>query len=227
MTFWCNKTFEDCLRDLDNLVDLFARLNIPLAPEKLVGPAKILVFLGIEIDTELMVIRLPEDKLAEILHLLELWACRKKCTKRELLSLLGSLNFASRIIKCGRLFLRRLIDVSKTVSRYEHRISLNAESQADISWWMEFFPSWNGKEKIHPLPITNFDIELATDASGSGIGASFGNRWFSLPLSDFKMPWIPRDKFDINFWELLALTVAVLTWGVAWKDKQIIIYVDN
>ena len=225
--FWCNASFEECLHDLDNLVDLFARLNVPLAPDKLFGPSKKIVFLGIQIDAELMIISLPEDKLSEILSMLECWSRRKKCTKRELLSLIGSLSFATKIIKCGRLFLRRLIDLSTTVYRNDHRISLNAEAQADISWWQEFLPSWNGKEKIHPPPITNFDIELATDASGLGIGASFGNKWFSRPLSDFdSLSWIRRDRFDINFWELFALTVAVLTWGAAWKDKQIIIYVD-
>ena len=83
------------------------------------------------------------------------------------------------------------------------------------------------RENSSTSPITNFDIELATDASGLGIGASFGNKWFSRPLSDFdSLSWIRRDRFDINFWELFALTVAVLTWGAAWKDKQIIIYVD-
>ena len=226
--FWCNKSFDECLHDLHNLVDVFAWLNVPLAPDKLVGPSKKLVFLGIEIDAELMIISLPEDKLSEIMSMLDFWSHRKKCTKRELLSLIGSLSFASKIIKCGRLFLRRLIDLSTTVSRYEHRISLNAEAQADISWWLEFLPSWNGREKIHPPPITNFDIELATDASGFGIGASFGDKWFSRPLSDFdELSWIRRDKFDINFWELFALTVAVFTWGSEWKDKQIIIYVDN
>ena len=226
--FWCNKSFDECLHDLHNLVDVFAWLNVPLAPDKLVGPSKKLVFLGIEIDAELMIISLPEDKLSEIMSMLDFWSHRKKCTKRELLSLIGSLSFASKIIKCGRLFLRRLIDLSTTVSRYEHRISLNVEAQADISWWLEFLPSWNGREKIHPPPITNFDIELATDASGFGIGASFGDKWFSRPLSDFdELSWIRRDRFDINFWELFALTVAVFTWGSEWKDKQIIIYVDN
>ena len=125
--------------------------------------------------------------------------------------------------------MRRLIDLSTTVHSLHHHISLNSEAMADIEWWLEFLPQWNGRESIQSSPINAFDMELSTDASGLGIGASYGNEWLSYPLEIFnQLSCNPKtNKFDINFWELFALVAAVFTWGDRWVNKQILIYVDN
>ena len=52
-----------CAEDLQRLLTVFAQLNVPVAMEKLEGPATILTFLGIERDTTQTVLRLPQDKL--------------------------------------------------------------------------------------------------------------------------------------------------------------------
>ena len=206
-------------------------MDIPLAFDKLVGPTTTITFLGIEIDSVSKTIKLPPDKFADLITKLRLWKLKIKCTKRELLSLIGSLSFACKVVKPGRLFLRRLIELSTSVSRLGHHISLNGEARKDIQWWLDFVPSWHGVEFIQELSISNFDLELATDASSLGIGAIFGKHWFAHPLSDFcKISCLQQregDPFDINLWELFALVVAVFTWGKSWRDKQIVIYVDN
>ena len=72
----------------------------------------------------------------------------KKTTKRDLLSLIGFLSFACRVVKPGRMFLRRLIDLSTSVSSNNFFISINAEARLDLQWWQEFLPEWNGVEII-------------------------------------------------------------------------------
>ena len=113
---------------------IFSSLGVPLATEKTVGPSQCLTFLGIEIDATTQSIRLPLDKFEEISSLLRRWVDRKKCTKRELLSLIGSLSFACKCVKPGRMFLRRLITLSTQVTSLNHNISLNLEARADIQW---------------------------------------------------------------------------------------------
>ena len=98
------------------MVSLFSELGIPLAKDRTVGPSQCVSYLGIEIDAASQTIRLPPDKYRYLLSLLTLWRGKKKCTKRELLSLIGSLSFAPKIVKPGWMFLRRLIDLSTTVS---------------------------------------------------------------------------------------------------------------
>ena len=69
-------------------------------------------------------LRLPAEKLAQLIADLYSWCNRRSCTKRQLLSLIGSLSHASRVIRPGRTFLRRLIDLSTTVSEPHDHIRL-------------------------------------------------------------------------------------------------------
>ena len=39
------------------------RLGVPVAPAKCAGPTSVLTFLGFELDTNCMVVRLPQEKL--------------------------------------------------------------------------------------------------------------------------------------------------------------------
>ena len=87
----------------------FSELGVPLAPDKVLGPSTSIVYLGIEIDSSAMTIRLPQDKFEELSASLQLWISRSKCTKRELLSLICVLSFACKVVKPGRMFLRRLM----------------------------------------------------------------------------------------------------------------------
>ena len=64
-----------------------------------------------------------------------------------------------------RMFLRRLISLSTSVSELSHHISLSADARADIRWWLDFLPTWNGISVIPPPPVSNVDLHLFTDAS--------------------------------------------------------------
>lgn len=91
--------------------------------------------LGIEIDAAKSIIRLPNDKLLELIDLVRSWRSMKKCVKRELLSLIGSLSFACKVIKPGRIFLRQPIDLSTTLSKLHHHIDLTHPERADLKMW--------------------------------------------------------------------------------------------
>ena len=54
-------------------------MGIPLSPGKCVGPTTWLVFLGIELDSIRMTARLPTDKHAELIALLDEWASKCCC----------------------------------------------------------------------------------------------------------------------------------------------------
>ena len=219
--FLCASSSEECQAHMDTMVSLFSELGVPLAVDKTVGPATSVTYLGIEIDSSNLSIRLPVDKFEELLSLLALWKGKKKCTKRELLSLIGSLSFAAKVVKPGRMFLRRLIDLSTTVSQLNHHVSLSSESRADILWWLEFLPSWNGVCIIQSEPVSSISISLYTDASGLGFGAVYGSHWFSVAWPG------SYASYHINILELFAIVAAVLTWGHDWHDRQILFFTDN
>ena len=68
-----------------------------------------------ELDSENMEIRLPADKLEQLRQLLSEWEGRKAGKKRDLLSLIGYLQHASKAIRQGHSFLRWLTTLSTAV----------------------------------------------------------------------------------------------------------------
>ncbi|XP_070537677.1 uncharacterized protein [Ptychodera flava] len=100
---------DKCQQLLNTMVSVCHDLGVPTAPEKIEGPSPIIIFLGIGLDTIKMVMRLPHDKLTDLMQALPTWIQQRSCTKRQLLSLIGTLSFACKCILAGRIFLRRMI----------------------------------------------------------------------------------------------------------------------
>ena len=143
-----------------------ARLGIPIAEHKRDGPTTCLTFLGIKIDTIAAQLRLPADKLGRIQSLLGKWGDRKACLQKGLESLAGLLNHACKVVRAGRSFLRRMLDLLHTVPMHPlrpHPIRLNRGFRSDLAWWRLFVERWNGISFLAPpahLPI----LQLASDA---------------------------------------------------------------
>ena len=74
----------ECKLNVDIFHHVCKRLGVPLADDKCEGPATCLTFLGIEIDTVEMELRLPAVKLWRLQHEIKSWEEKKSCTKREL-----------------------------------------------------------------------------------------------------------------------------------------------
>ena len=125
---------EQCHLDLESLIAICNHLGVPLALEKVEGPTVCLVFLGILIDTNAGELRLPREKLNRLCHLIREWLQKKRCTKRELLSIAGQLQHVATIVKPGRTFLRRLFDLSSRVAKLDHHIKLNVGARSDLAW---------------------------------------------------------------------------------------------
>ena len=94
-------------------------LGVPLAPEKTVGPATVLQFAGITLDSVRQEARLPEDKLLKCRAMLLNFQARRSVRLKELQSLIGLLNFTCLVVVPGRAFLRRMIDLTKVNKRQQ------------------------------------------------------------------------------------------------------------
>ena len=116
-------------------------MSIPLAEDKMVGPVKKVIYSGIEIDSANLTISVPADKYNTLMLLLPKWLQKRSCQKQQLLSLIGKLSFVCKVVRPGKMFLRRLIDLSMSVEKLSHHININKEAQLDIIWW-DFLPAW-------------------------------------------------------------------------------------
>ena len=90
------------------------QLGVPVAQTKCAGPVAVLVFLGFELDTNQMVIKLPED----MLHRMVRDRLGKKAYKKEdLESLLGHLQHAVTVVRPSRTFDRCFINPRRACAR--------------------------------------------------------------------------------------------------------------
>ena len=161
-----------CQKNLGIFIQLCRDLGVPLAAEKMKGPSTSLTFLGITLDTRKMEIRLPSEKLQRIKIILQEWLGRKKATKQQILSLVGLLQHATKVIRCGRTFVTRLYATAAKIKEMHFYTRLNAEFRCDLMWWHAFIQAWNGLSILHHAPHT--ESAIYTDASGNwGCGAIF------------------------------------------------------
>ena len=213
-----------CSENLDILKGVCKAAGMPLEEEKEEGPSTAITFLGLELDTVNLVVRLPEEKLKELRATLQSWRGMKSCRKRELLSIIGSLSHACKAIRAGRSYLRRLIDLSTTVNRLSRRVRLNTMARSDLLWWWEFSQEWNGVAMMVSVNSLSPDIELVTDASGSwGCGAVCGTQWFQLEWDGLGS----TKEYGIMAKELLPIVVAAAVWGGSWAGKTVRARCDN
>ena len=213
-----------CGRSLELALHLCSILGFPVMSEKVFGPSTSLEFLGFLVDSIAMEIRLPEAKLHQLKHILQSWVSRKSCSKRELLSLIGSLQHASAVVKPGRGFLRRMIDLSKRSMHLDAVLRLNAEFRADLHWWATFIESWNGISIMSALCCRPVDAWLTSDASGSwGCGAYFRRRWFNLSWE--ACPAWTGSHIAVK--ELLPIVISCAIWGQQMSFLHIRCRCDN
>ena len=126
---------EECTNNISIMHRAFEEVGLPVEPEKDEGPDTCITCLGLDLDTVALEVRLPPAKLRHLRSLLASWRGRKACRKRELLSLLGILTHASKAVKAGRSFTRRLIDLAKSAHNLDQYLRLSREARADIEWW--------------------------------------------------------------------------------------------
>ncbi len=134
---------DKCQEYLSLIKAVCAHLGFPLKWEKVEGPACTIEFLGIVLDTQRLEVRLPEQKAQQLQVLVEQWSRKRACRKKEMLSLIGKLAHACKVVRVGRLLLRRMIDQSMKAKKLDHWIHLTAEFRADLAWWQAFLPVWN------------------------------------------------------------------------------------
>ena len=214
---------NECAINLEKIQRVCEFLGMPLKLEKIEGPATILIFLGILIDTLQLELRLPEEKMSEIKALLKEWERKQSCTKRALLRLVGKLAHAAKVIPPGRTFLRRMIDTAHSVTDLDHHIKLKAEFHSDLYWWREFMHRWNGKSFMEShIKYWCPRIHFSTDASGKwGCGALWGNKWIQCPWQNH---WSNK---GITIKEMLPIVLACALWGHEWRHKQVEVACDN
>lgn len=177
-------------------------------------------WLGIRFDTVEWTMALKPNKLQELLTSLPKLLKSKRVNKVLLQKVLGSLVWASAVVRAGVIFFNRLLILLRKLKRPNHSIYFSAEAKKDVAWWLQTLKDFKGKCSIPPLvwtPLTSF----STDASLDGFGMVWGKRAIAGIFT------LEFDQLDISKKEMLTVMAAIKHWFEDLANSKVKIFVDN
>ena len=199
---------------------LLKHFGLEEAPEKAVAPTTCMDWLGIRFDTVEWTMALTPNKLQELLTSLPKLLKSKRVNKVLLQKVLGSLVWASAVVRAGVIFFNRLLILLRKLKRPNHSIYFSAEAKKDVAWWLQTLKDFKGKCSIPPLvwtPLTSF----STDASLDGFGMVWGKRAIAGIFT------LEFDQLDISKKEMLTVMAAIKHWFEDLANSKVKIFVDN
>lgn len=135
---------DTCLASLKLFIKLAVMLGIPINEKKTVLPSTEIVVHGIGVNSVTRIASLPEDKLVEARLRINTLLRKRKANSREIKSTIGFLNFACRVIRSGRAFLRRLIALIMGVKNLNFFVRVTQEAKKDMRVWLKFLDQFTG-----------------------------------------------------------------------------------
>ncbi len=214
---------RECEHNLNIFLNLCEYLGVPIAYNKTtMDPTTTIEFLGIELDTQAMVARLPVTKLnkysTQIRDVLE----KRSVRVSDLRTLIGRLQFSTSVVTVGRPFLRRLIDLSTLSDKPYWHLKISNNVAQDLKTWLSFLEQYNGVTIIRQREITQSNaINLHSDASKLGYAATYKSHWLQGMWSD---KW---KGLNIAVLELYPILLTIQVFGQSMANSSVIFYCDN
>lgn len=209
----------DSFRSLQRLLD---NLNIELSEDKTIEPTTCAEVLGVWFDTELKIMAVTPDRIKDTLHTLEQWRFKVSASKRELQSMIGKLQFISKCVRPGRVFISRLLN---QLSRMHHldQCDIPQEVRADLRWWYTFLPKFNGVSVLRCVDTGVPGIEIMSDCNLKACGGWHKGEYFHC-----KFPQIVLENTShISQRELVTVVLCLKLWGDRITGKKVHFHCDN
>ncbi|WIA23257.1 hypothetical protein OEZ85_000028 [Tetradesmus obliquus] len=136
--------------------------------------------------------------------------------RRVLQSLLGKMQWASRVVFGGRVFMRSCSDALSHVLHPGFHVSVSSPMRDDLRWWLQSATAHNGVVSLAPARVTHYLFIDACLSPVPCIGVFSAGAFLSLDAGQLLAMGLdpPAVTDDINVWECFAVLVAVMCFGV-------------
>ena len=238
-------TLLQCNQQVHIFLDICARIGCPISEEKTEWSSYeqiIIIFLGILLNGRMLTLSIPIEKKTKALNLLNYTIDNRRVTIKFVQRLTGILNFLNKAIVPGRAFTRGMyqklaLKMKEGIPlKQYHHVYLNKDFILDCMMWKQFLLQ-DDRTLCRPFvdlasnQWSTFDtISFYSDASlkkNLGMGAVYENEWLQCMWNpDF----VQTEKPSIEFLELFALTMAIVTWGSMYpglQNRRIQIFCNN
>ena len=220
-----NQIRTDILRDQKFTIKLISSLGLIINEKKSdLIPAQKFVFIGMEFLTHKNKVRVPWDRVQDILSLVLWFKKQEQVSARLFLSHLGKLSAAAQFVVLGRLHLRPLqmalfAQWKPHVLPLEHCILINMQIKSQLEWSSSRKRFVQGVLLKPPLP----SYTLFTDASLSGWGAHLEPEGLL-----FHGVWsLDQSALHINVLEMKAILLALKQCHQHVNNTTVMIAKDN
>lgn len=216
------KDYQQCLENMTATIDILERLGFIINREKCnLTPNQYCKFLGFIFDTVNMTLDITTEKRNKCLKIIKELLNKKQIKIRILAQGIGTLVSVCPAIKYGMLYTRELerlkyLTLKNNNDNYEFSTTLNSSCKYDLEWW-----SHNIVSSINPIRKNSYKLEIFTDASNTGWGASCDSETASGHWSK------EETQFHINSLELIAAFFGLKCFAKDLRNSEILLRIDN
>ncbi len=218
-----NETAEGLQADLTFCISLLETLGFILNLAKSVlPPAQRLDFLGLTLDTNLLKLFIPPDKVTDIVALGQLLRSANTICLRNLAKFIGKVNATRMALLPSPLFSRHLqqdlIRGLHHFSSYNAYVVLSSEAHQELDFWLAEVWGWNGRNIFPSEPR----LTITSDASKTGWGA------VSSDGRSVSGVWSCSEAVNsINYLELFASFLALKALAAQESNCHLLLQSDN
>lgn len=223
--FLCSSR-KDMPRDLQVLTDTMRDLGLMVNLEKsCLTPSESVSYLGFDIrcanSSGPPVIMVPKCKVRKLRQDISRALQRPTITARLLARIAGRCISMLAAVFPAKLKLRNVYRLLNSRVSWDESLQWSDGAREDLDWWMSSLCRWNGRQLVPPAVS---DLQLCSDASGSGWGATL-----SAPASQVASGFWEREVSaeSSNYRELLAVYLALLSFRTTIAGKTIEVLSDN
>lgn len=230
-------SYVECIENQAQVLAILRYVGFQISWSKVSAPSRLTRYLGIDVDSIKMELRLPSDKIEKMLCLIKMFREKKIVSRKDVQKLTGLLAHCATLFKGGRSYTRRLYDLEKVAGKTKNRrVKLTEGALDDLLWWEKFGAHFNGRSTIKKK---EYHLKPTSDSSQKGFGAFLGTDWFCGSWGEpvisqigcghvLPPPLIPdEDQGNINVYELYPVVEGIRRWKDLFRGYLVVVVTDN
>ena len=168
-----------------------------------------------------MTVRLTPQKINRLVGECNMLLEKEHASIRDVAKVIGLMMSSAPGVEYAQLFIKGLeIEKSKALvmqkGNFDAYMAITPNMKSDLLWWVDNLP-----HEVRYINKGNCDIEIASDASNHGWGASYSNKRTGGRWN------IQEALHHINYLELLAAFFALKSFCRSFSDLHVKLLVDN
>lgn len=217
-----DSSYEGCFKKASVIVTLFEKLGFIINYTKSnIQPSQKKIFLGFEIDTLEMALKLPLCKRQKILSLVNNVSTKASISIREFAKFLGLLTSCCPAVDYGWLHTKqfereKFLALQFANNDYDKSMQLNSCLEPSFTWWKEHV-----MKSIKPFRDNKYTLEIFSDASLTGWGIACNGEKSNGFWS------VVENQYHINLLELKAAFIGLKCFASDLRNKEILLRIDN